>query len=193
MPDPRVQAGYMKDVVSSLVRLGAEGEHVLAQDPALFAAIEAASRSAWLPISLNLRGVEAVERTHGWPRALDFFAARVADQFGRPLFRGFVEGGVRLLGLEPGALVRLVPRGLAIVFRDCGVWTAVRTSETSVELRAAGLPKELASHARWIESVGGAALALFGLCGVTGSARLTEHRPDAESAVVEARWQKRPR
>ena len=180
----------MKDVAKSLVRLGDEGERVRAQDPALFAAVEEAPRSAWLPIALNVRWVEAVDRAHGWPRALDFLAARVADQFGSPLFRGFVEGGVRLLGLDPGALVRLVPRGLAIVFRDCGEWTAVRTSETSVELRAAGLPKELAGHARWIESVGGAALAMFGLCRVRGSARLTEHRAAAGRAVVEARWQK---
>jgi hypothetical protein len=64
----------------------------------------------------------------------------------------------------------------------------VRTSSTSVELRATGLPKELAEHARWIESVGAGALAMFSLCRVEGRARLTSHRAAERSAVIEARW-----
>ncbi len=192
MSDPRVQAGYMKDIAASLARLGEEGARVRAADPELFAALDAAPRSAWLPIALNLRWVEATERAFGWPTALDFLAARVQDQFGNPLFRAFVEGGVRLLGFDPGALVRLIPRGLGITFRDHGVWSAVRTSETSVELRAAGLPKELAEHARWVESVGAGALAMFCVCQVEGRARLAEHRPRDGSAVVEARWLAKP-
>jgi hypothetical protein len=188
MSDPRVQAGYMKDIAASLAQLGDAGKRMLAADPELFAAIDAAPRSAWLPIALNVRWVEAVERVFGWPAALDFLAARVRDQFGNPLFRVFVEGGVRLFGLDPGALVRLVPRGLSIAFRDHGEWSAVRTSETSIELRASALPKELAASARWIESIGGAALAMFALCEVSGSVRLAEHRAAEGRAVIEARW-----
>lgn len=191
MSDPRVQAGYMKDIAASLARLGDAGVRTLAADRELFEAIDAAPRSAWLPIALNVRWVEATERVFGWPAALDFLAARVQDQFGRPLFRVFVEGGVRLLGLEPGALVRLIPRGLSIAFRDHGEWSAVRTSETSVELRARALPKELAASARWIESVGAAALAMFALCEVSGRVQLAEHRAAEGQAVIEARWSRK--
>lgn len=147
MSDPRVQAGYMKDIAAALGRLGGGGERVRAADPELIREIEDAPRSAWLPVSMNVRWVAAVETAHGWPHALEFLAARVKEQFGNPLFRSFVEGGVRVLGLEPGSLVRLLPRGLSIVFRDCGEWSAVRTSDTSSELRAAHLPKELAAEA----------------------------------------------
>jgi hypothetical protein len=188
MSDPRVQAGYMKDVTASLARLGAEGERVRAADPDLFAVVDAAPRGAWLPIALNLRWVEATDRVFGWPAALEFLAARVQDQFGNPLFQAFVESGVRLLGFDPGVLVRLIPRGLGIAFRDHGVWSAVRTSKTSVELRATGLPKQVAEHARWVESVGAGALAMFRLCEVEGRARLAEHRPRDGSAVIEASW-----
>jgi hypothetical protein len=188
MPDPRVQAGYMRDIAVSLGRLGAEGERVRAADPELFAAIAEAPRSAWLPISLNVRWVEAAARVYGWPNALDFLAARVRDQFGNPLFRAFVEGGVRLLGLEPGSLVRMVPRGLNIVFRDHGTWSAARTSADCIELRADELPKEVAANARWIESIGAGALAMFALCGLPGRARLTEHVAATGRAVIEAHW-----
>lgn len=188
MSHPRVQAGYMRDVADSLARLGADGERLRAADPELFQAISEAPRSAWLPVAMNVRWVEASERVFGWPNALEFLAARVQDQFANPLFRSFVEGGVRLLGLEPGALVRLIPRGLGITFRDCGEWSSVRTSERSVELRASALPKELAGHERWIESIGAGALAMFAMCRVTGSARLAELRAGEGSAVIEARW-----
>jgi hypothetical protein len=192
MSDPRVQAGYMKDAAASLARLGRDGERVRAADPELFAAIDAAPRSAWLPVELNVRWVGAAERAFGWPAGLDFLAARVRDQFGSPLFRVFVEGGVRMLGLDPGALVRLIPRGLTIAFRGHGEWTAVRTSETSIELRAVGLPKELAASARWIESIGAGALAMFALCGVSGRVSLAEHDAAQGRAVVEARWAPKP-
>ncbi len=188
MSDPRVQAGYMRDFADSLARLGADGERLRAADPELFREIAEAPRSAWLPIALNLRWVEAAERVFGWPNALEFLAARVQDQFANPLFRTFVEGGVRLLGLDPGALVRLIPRGLGITFRDCGQWSAVRTSEASVELRAVGLPEALAEHERWVESIGAGALAMFAVCRVTGRSRLLEKRAAAGCAVIEARW-----
>lgn len=193
MSDPRVQAGYMKDVVASLARLGSDGERMRAADPELMRAVEEAPPGAWLPIGLNLRWVEAAERAFGWDGALVFLAARVREELARPVFRSFVEGGVRLLGLDPGALVRLVPRGLAITFRDCGAWSSVRTSACSIELRARGLPRELAAHARWIESVGAAPLAMFSVCGVAGSMRLADHRAAQGSAVIEARWSPRAR
>jgi hypothetical protein len=193
MSDPRVQAGYMKDVVAALARLGPEGERMRAAVPELMRTVEEAPRGAWLRIGLNLRGVEAAERAYGWDGALAFLAARVREELAAPTLRGLVEGGVRLLGLEPGALVRLVPRGLAITFRDCGAWSAVRTSECSIELRASGLPKELAAQARWIESVGAAPLAMFDVCEVEGSMHLAEHRPARGSVVIEARWARRTR
>jgi hypothetical protein len=193
MSDPRVHAAYMKDVVASLARLGAEGARMRAADPELMREVEAAPRSAWLPIALNLRWVEAAERAFGWPGAQDFLAARVRDQLRGPLFRSFVEGGVHLLGLDPGTLARVIPRGIAITFRECGTWSAVRTSDASAELRASGLPKELAGHARWIESVGASALAMFALCRVAGRVELAAHDRERGSAVIAAHWTPRGR
>jgi len=188
MRDPRVQCGYMKDVAEALSRLGAQGAAVRAADEALFRELEASPRAAWLPVSMNVRWVEAVCRAFGWPAALDFLAARVSEQFGNPLFRSFVEGGIRLFGLNPGALLRLIPRGLAIVFRDCGEWTAVRTSETSMELRGAALPSELAAHPHWVESIGAGAIAMLALCRTSGDVRLAEHDARLGRAVIEVRW-----
>ncbi|HEU4430453.1 MAG TPA: hypothetical protein VFT98_16955 [Myxococcota bacterium] len=188
MRDPRVQSGYMKDVAEALARLGAQGAAVRAADEALFLELASAPRGAWLPIALNVRWVEAAARAFGWPAALDFLAARVADQFGSPLFRSLVDGGVRLFGPHPGALMRVIPRGLAIVFRDCGEWTAVRTSQTSLELRAVSLPAEVAGHARWVESIGAGAIAMLALCRTAGRVQLAEHDRSAGRAVIDVRW-----
>jgi len=193
MRDPRVQSGYMKDVAEALARLGARGAAVRAADEALFLELASAPRGAWLPIALNVRWVEAAARAFGWPAALDFLAARVADQFGSPLFRSLVDGGVRLFGLNPGALMRVIPRGLAIVFRDCGEWTVVRTSDSSLELRAGSLPEQVASHARWLESIGAGAIAMLALCRTSGSVRLAEHDARLGRALIEVRWETQKR
>lgn len=179
----------MKNVAAALGRLGAEGAAVLAADAALFAQIEEVPRSAWLPVDLNVRWVEATAHVFGWPQALDFLAARVSDQFESPLFRSFVQGGIRVLGLDPGALVRLIPRGLTLVFRDCGEWTAARTSASSSELRVKGLPAALAREGRWIESIGGSALAMLRLSRTPGRVWLAEHHAGRGEAVIAATWQ----
>jgi hypothetical protein len=119
---------------------------------------------------------------------MDFLAERVHAQFDLPLFRGFIEGGVRLFGLDPGSLVRWLPRGMSLVFRDCGSWTATRVDAHAVEIRGRALPPEVASHARWIESMGAAAGAMFRLCRVPGETQLAEHDPVAGSACIAVRW-----
>jgi len=183
-----VQGGYMRDVGASLARLGAEGEAVRRADPELFRELAGVSRAAWLPIAYNLRWVEATERGLGWPRALEFLAERVHAQFDLPLFRGFIEGGVRLFGLDPGSLVRWLPRGMGLVFRGCGSWTTTRLGPHAVEIRGRALPPEVAGHARWIESIGAAAGAMFTLCRVSGEARLAEHDSVAGSACIAVEW-----
>ena len=189
---PSVQASYMKNVAASLERLGAAGEAVRRADPSLFEEIAAAPRGVWLPVSYNVRWVEAVAKSAGWPGAMTFLAARVQDQFEAPLLRSFVQGSVRLFGLDPGSLVPWLPRGMGLVFRDCGDWSSTRVAPGHVEIRAEDLPKELAGEARWIESIGAGAIATFALCRVAGETQLAAHDAAAGTASISVRWSVAP-
>ena len=192
MADPSVQASYMKNSAAILARSGAPGAAVLGSDPSLFHLVGEAGRTAWLPISCNLRFVEAVERGVGWPSGLELIASTLVDQFETPLWRTLVQGGLRVLGREPAALARWLPTAVRLVFRDCGDWSVARLGPQRVEVRGADLPKELAEHRLWLEAMGAAAHALGRLCGTRGHGQLVEQDPVQRCARLVFDWESQP-
>jgi hypothetical protein len=189
VPQPAVQASYMKNVLDALERLGPDGQSVRSADPELVQEIERSPRMWWMPIAWNVRLVEAAHRALGAPRALELLTTCVYGQLDAPLFHNFARGAVRLFGLDPGSLVRWLPRAFSIVFRGCGVWRAARSGPGEAVLEASDLPPELAAHALWIESMGAGGRALLQLCGVRGEVRLVAHDGAAGSARFELRWE----
>jgi len=186
---PAVQASYMQNVLQALERLGPDGQAVRDADPELVREIERAPRMWWMPIAWNLRLVEAANRALGRTRALALLASCIHAQLDTPLWRNFAQGAVRLFGLDPGALVRWLPRAFAIVFRGCGVWRAARSGDGQAVLEVSDLPPELAAHALWVESMGAGGRALLRLCNVRGEVRLAAHDAAAGSARFELRWE----
>jgi hypothetical protein len=188
MGPPKVQATYMKQFAARVELLGAPGEEVVAADPELFAEIEAASRLSWLPASLNVRMIDALVKGLGPKRAHQFQADQITSQFSTPLWRGFVEGGIRTLGLDPAALSRWIPNALRLIFKDCGEWRVERLGETSATLHARWLPDDLTQGSRWIESIAGGTNALFILCRTSGEATVVHFDPETGAARIELHW-----
>jgi hypothetical protein len=185
---PSVQASYMKNSAAILARCGADGAAVLRADPELFEQIEAAWRTAWLPISFNLRLAEACARAIAPERQLELFATMLVEQFESPLWNTLVRGGLRLLGREPGALTRWLPAAVALVFRNCGSWSAQRIDPLRAEVSAEELPKELATHRVWLESMGAAAVAIGHLCDTQGRSELVARDAEAGRARLAFSW-----
>lgn len=184
---PAVQASYMKNLFAALDEGGRLGRLVEA-DPELIAEVEAAPRTAWLPIALNVRVVEAMARAFGAERGITILAECVYAQFDTPLWRNFVAGGIRLLGRDPGSLGRWIPQALKLVFRDCGVWSAERSAPSELTVTAQELPPELASHELWIRSLAVGFTPLLTLCGASGTSELATLDADAGSATFVVRW-----
>ncbi len=188
MGSPCVQSTYMKQFAGRVLLLGSRAERVVELDPELFEAIEAAGRMTWLPVELNVRIIDALYAGLGPRRAHEFQAEQISAQLGTPLWRGLVEGGVRLLGLDPGVLARWIPPALGLIFRDCGTWTVERTGSESVALCVRGLPEVLGTHPRWLDSVAGGVHALFMICKTTGETEVTEVDAAAGTARIAIRW-----
>lgn len=184
---PAVRAAYMKDLFTSLEERGCLG-HVAGRDGALVGEIATASRTAWLPIGLNVRTVEAVCAGLGEERGLALLAECVYAQFDRPLWKNFIGPAIRILGREPGALGRWIPRALQLVFRDTGVWSAESTGEAELRVAARELPEELARHRVWLRSLGIGMRPLFLVCETDGTADLERVDVEARSATYRLTW-----
>lgn len=188
MGAPSVQATYMKQFAERVRLLGAASEPVVASDPELFDAIDRAGRMSWLPVELNVRLIDALYTGLGPARAREFQADQITSQFATPLWRGFIEGGVRLLGLDPAILARWIPRALGLIFKDCGIWTLERRDETSALLRVRGLPPALVEHPHWLDSVSGGVYALFILCKTSGETRVVDVDAERGQAGIALQW-----
>jgi len=188
MGPPSVQAAYMKQFAARVHVLGAAGQRVVAADPGLFREIDASSRMSWLPVELNVRMIDALYGALGPRRAREFQSDQITSQFGTPLWRSFVEGGVRLLGLDPGDMVRWLPSALGLIFRDCGGWSIERGDGSSAVLCAWGLPPVLSAHPHWLDSVAGGIHALFILCKTSGETELAQVDAGQGAARIVIRW-----
>lgn len=167
------KAGYMKDYLVALRRLPpAKHEAVLRGLDDLVADIENASRSAWLPISANLRITSAVFRELGDDGAHDFFAQWIQRQTETPVWSHLVGGALKLFGLDPGSLATWMPRSFDLMYRGYGRWTVVRTGPKRVELTLSEMPAALASHTPWQRSVRSGTFAVYRLTRVHGDIRL---------------------
>jgi hypothetical protein len=184
---PAVQASYMKNLFATLAKLD-QLAAVEAADPDLVQEVDAASRLSWLPVSLNVRTVEAMAARFGEQRGIELLAECVYRQFDTPLWKSFVGGAMRLLGTDPGLLGRFLPEAIQLVFRGCGQWSVESTGETELTVHARELPASLVAHGPWLRSLATGMTPLFTLCSCGGSARLAEADEAARSARYVLTW-----
>ena len=120
---PAVRAAHLIDDLRSLSVLGARDEsRVRAQlDPASVKAIEGATRTAHLPLALNLELAEAVYRVAGEAGSRRWGAASFLaslDGFFKPLFIGLT----RLVAPSPTLMFKTFPQGWATTYQNCGAF-----------------------------------------------------------------------
>jgi hypothetical protein len=63
----------------------------------------------------------------------------VAQLIERPLLRNFVEGSLRLFGTRPGKVIRMIPKGWSLAYRDFCNPTFVSLGENAAEIRFEGV------------------------------------------------------
>jgi hypothetical protein len=109
-------------------------------------AIFDAPRTAWIPIELDARFVDAVVKHYGTSQAEALWAEYSARFTRTPLQRAFFEGAVRLFGLSVETFVKLIPRVWSTSFRDVGEPTVTEHGEGWRRLRLAGLHPTMLSQ-----------------------------------------------
>lgn len=179
----------MKSYLETLDRLG-ELESSLVRGrvgDSCIATIEEASSLAWIPIETNVALTEAVCELLPLERREHFFRRLILDSLETPLFATFVKSSVRLLGLDPASLVRVIGRVFNIMFRDAGTWRVHGRRSNEVILSVEGLP-EACTQPFWLESVRCSLGALFDFVDRVGDVDLIELEPERGAASFWLTW-----
>lgn len=184
---PAVQSSYMKNLFAAFEERGLR-ERIASRDPELAEEIDAAGRLSWLPLELNVRTVDLLCDLLGEAEGLRVLAECVHGQFGTPLWKQFIGGGLRLLGREPAGLGRWLPRAFSVVFRGCGQWDVECRGPGELSVRLREIPESIISQRRWLQSLGAGMNALFLLCDTPGHSALVAVDEGIREARFRLRW-----
>lgn len=159
---PATRARYMKTFVDAVDALGPQraGDIRGRVGPDLIGAIDRAGALSWIPLACNTAFTFAVVDVLGDAHAERFFQRLMLDSLETPLFDGFIKATVRVLGLDPGALVRVVGRIFGVMFRASGDWRVVDRTANGAVLRVEGLATACRTQT-WVRTVQWSLSALF--------------------------------
>ena len=132
-------------------------------------AILEASGIDWLDVRLDLDVTRAIHELLGPDECLRFFRRQSLSSFQGPLLRTLVDTAQRMFGLQLASWARWVPKGWALLFRDCGAWTVEAPGAKQVTLRLRALPQACSGDEIWIRTVGASLSALLDLARLEGA------------------------
>jgi len=145
MPEPAVRATWSQRLLRSISGLPEPTrERALRDVPvAVLEAIASAGRLEWIPIEHHVALLDGAHDALG-DRYVEFYRRMVVDNLKDGMLSSLVSGGIRLFGIGPDTLVKVLPRAFATMARGCGELRFERLAAnagTLVELR--GLPPAL--------------------------------------------------
>ena len=150
--------------------------------PALFAQIRASSNLDWLPLELDLELSALVSECLGPETDRDRARCCLRTALDAPLLRPFVLGVETLFSLSPNAMLRQVPRGWRVLYRDAGTMRYEIEQGNQRLLIYESVPSELRDHPCYLDAIAGALEGTFDLCHAEGEITV-EAVPDHPSSV----------
>lgn len=183
-----VRGGLTKDQLEDL-RGHPRADALLARlGEATVVAIDAATRVSWLPGAINFAMVEAVADVLGLDGGRTFYFDTFSKAWDTPLFRAAVRGSLRLVGSDPGGLLKMLPRGNAMVFRGFGDYDILRRDASSIDIRHRDIPARCFDRdGAWIHFEAASQLSVIALTGLRGEADV-DLEPDRLRATLRYRW-----
>ena len=98
-------------------------------------AIDHTGSASWLEFEHDHWLMDGAMAHFGRERAVDCWRQSIAQLVDKPLLKSFVQGGLGMFGAKPGSLLKLLPKGWPLAYRDFCLPRFERLSATSVELR----------------------------------------------------------
>jgi hypothetical protein len=175
---PEMSAEQLKENLFALLVLGNDAASRILADlpPQHLRRIEQASRADWLPIEIELTLTRAIRSEVGDEGLRQWSSAALKRSLDSSLFRPLLDTAVRLFGLSPLGLFKMVPQGWKRAFRGAGELTVQPEGPGAVLVELVGLPAELQDRS-FVLTIGTSLYALLDACKVTGSIQVVEPPP----------------
>jgi hypothetical protein len=147
--------------------------------------IERAAPDEWLPVEVMVSLCRSVHAAAGDDGVRAWRRAAMRRSVESSLFRPLLDATVRLLGLTPAALLRLVPRLWGSSYREAGQIAVELDPPLAAAVRLIALPGPMRERVVLVSMAGGLE-ALLETVGCTGEVRLVE--PVEADVVITASW-----
>jgi len=162
---PAARASAARDNVNftDVYRPGALAEIRATIPAASLDAIDHSPGISWLEFEHDHWLMDRTLAVLGQEDAVDCWRHSIAHLIERPLLKGFVEGSIRLFGARPGKLVKMLPKGWPLAYRDFCTPGFRRLEENRIEIRFENIAPHAFESPGYIHCWHGICLGVFDL------------------------------
>jgi hypothetical protein len=141
---PAARASAARDNVNfvEVFRPGALAEIRAAIPPESLDAIDRTAGFSWLEFEHDHWLMDQTLALLGREDAVACWRRSIGHLIEKPLLRNFVEGSLRLFGARPGKLLKMIPKGWTLAYRDFCTPTFELLSDHSAEIRFENIAPE---------------------------------------------------
>jgi hypothetical protein len=125
--------------------------------------IDNAGGASWLEFEHDRWLMDGMMQVFGREEAIVCWRQSMHQLVDKPLLRSFVQGGLRLFGARPGKLLKLLPKGWTLAYRDFCVPGFHSTGETSAEIHFEDIAPEAFQAEGYLHCWHAICLAVFDL------------------------------
>ena len=141
---PAARASAARDNVNfvEIYRPGALTEIRSGIPPESLEAIDRKAGISWLEFEHDHWLMDRTLAVLGREEAVACWRRRIGHLIEKPLLRNFVDGSLRLFGAKPGKLIKMIPKGWTLAYRDFCTPTFELLSDHSAEVRFENIAPE---------------------------------------------------
>jgi hypothetical protein len=141
---PAARASAARDNVNfvEIYRPGALAEIREGIPPESLEAIDRKPGISWLEFEHDHWLMDRTLAVLGREEAVACWRRSIGHLIEKPLLRNFVDGSLRLFGAKPGKLIKMIPKGWALAYRDFCTPTFELLSDHSAEIRFENIAPE---------------------------------------------------
>jgi hypothetical protein len=125
--------------------------------------IDGRAGSSWLEFEYDHWLMDGVMQQLGQEEAVRCWHQSIGHLIDKPLLRGFVQGGLRMFGARPGKILKLMPRGWTLAYRDFCVPSFELVAEGHAEIRFTDIAPEAFESEGYLHCWHGICLGVFDL------------------------------
>lgn len=155
--------------------------------------IDSTSRSGWIHVDHDHYTIDAIVELFGRERAIQFWAAAIAELSDKPLLKAFVGGMLRVVALEPQRIVSIFATGWPLVYRDMCTVRATTSPAGHATLRFDNVAPEVRRYRHYLDSWHGGCAGFARLAGLSVRVTFVSGGDYAEAVLEPVQGEPMPR